>query len=72
MSHKIHKSNAARQQAYRDRLAKKRQQERLSVAHRLGFHVGVTVGGRPQLPVKGCPLCTVTPIQIPVTVGASG
>ena len=68
MSRKIHKNNVARQQAYRDRLAEKRQQERLIEMHKLVAHV-MRNGASAQ--VKGCPLCTVTPIQTPVTVGAS-
>jgi hypothetical protein len=60
MSAKIHKSNVARQQAYRDRQYVKKQEARQVAVHKLGFHEGRTVGGHPHLPVKGCPLCTVT------------
>jgi hypothetical protein len=69
MSHKIHKDSAARQQAYRDREAAKRRAIRLSEIHRFGAHV--QRDGKQYL-VKGCPLCTVTPTQISVTVPPEG
>jgi hypothetical protein len=68
MSRKIYKNNVARQRAYRDRLAAKKQAAHMTEMHRLGGHI-MRNGASAQ--VKGCPLCTVTPIQTPVTVGAS-
>jgi hypothetical protein len=62
MSHKIHKNNVARQQAYRDREAAKKKAARLSEMHKLGGHRS----GRNPYVVKGCPLCAAT--RIPVTV----
>lgn len=60
MSRKKWANNVVKQQEYRNRLAKKRHEERLSEMHKLGAHQRVTV--------ETCPLCTVTPTQISVTV----
>jgi hypothetical protein len=64
MSRKRWANNVVKQQEYRNREVAKRQQTRLSELHRLGAHQRVTV--------EICLLCTVTPFQTPVTVGASG
>lgn len=81
MSHKICNSKAAKQQAYRDRI-KKARVAAAKAFHAAGSNIGLPLGQahlrgeHKQTPDPTCPAClatqnTVTPIQMPVTVGAS-
>jgi hypothetical protein len=77
MSHKIHKNKAAKQQAYRDRLeAARKAAAKAFWAAGSNIHLPLGQahirGEHKQTPDPTCPACnTVTPIQTPVTVGAS-
>jgi hypothetical protein len=77
MSHKIHKNANARQQAYRDRiLAARVAAPKAFYAAGSNIHLPLGQahlrGEHKQTPDPTCPACTtVTPIQTPVTVGAS-
>jgi hypothetical protein len=81
MSHKIYNSKAAKQQAYRDRIEKARVAA-AKAFYAAGSNIGLPLGQahlrgeHKQTPDPTCPAClatqnTVTPIQTPVTVGAS-
>ncbi len=77
MSHKIYNSKAAKQQAYRDRIEKARVAA-AKAFHAAGSNIHLPLGQahlrgeHKQTPDPTCPACnTVTPIQTPVTVGAS-
>jgi hypothetical protein len=66
VSHKIYKNNAARQQAYRDRLAA------VAKKARMASYAAAEDHGKHQQPDPVCIICnpknTVTPTQLPVTV----